>query len=101
MDLTPDTVSVEYEVVALERFERGPIMAVADVLLRIADVEVVVKGITMRRDGAEHARVTVPTYRHPRTGEWKPSLDLPPVVWAAISTEIAETVTGRPARLVA
>ncbi|MBP2315978.1 hypothetical protein [Azospirillum soli] len=95
-----DRVTVEYEVVAVERFGRGPILAVASVLIDIAGVHVLIEGITMRRAEGGQADITVPTYRHPRTGEWKPALDLPAKVWAAISVEVAERATGRVAQLV-
>lgn len=95
-----DLVTVEFEVMEVERFDRGPIMAVASVLLSVAGVHVLLEGVTMRRVEGGQADITAPTYRHPRTGEWRPALDLPAKVWAAVSLEVAERVTGAKGKVV-
>lgn len=96
-----ETVTVEYEVVEMERFDRGPIMAVATVGLSIAGVEVLLRGVTMRRADAGYADVQPPQFRDPGTGRWCPSVVLPKKVWDAIAVEIGGVVAGRTARLVA
>ena len=95
-----DLVTVEFEVVEVERFDHGLIMAVASVLFDVAGVHVLVEGVTMRRAPGREADIAAPTYRHPRTGEWRPALDLPAKVWEAVSIAVAERVTGRVARVV-
>lgn len=96
-----DTIDVSYRVESVERFDHGQILAIASVLLEIAGVEVRLNGVTVRRDGAEHVRVIPPAYRHPRSGAWLSAIDIPAEVWDAVSVEITEALTGRPARLVA
>lgn len=95
-----DRAMVEFEVIELERFDRGPILAVASVLIGIEGVNVLVEGVTVRRAGNGLVDVTVPTFRHPRTGAWRPALDLPAKVWEAVSVEVAGRVTGVKAHVV-
>lgn len=93
-----DRVTVEYEVTEVERIDRGPIMAVASVKLSVAGVELLLQGITLRRANAGHADILPPTFRCPRTGRWFAGVILPEEVWGAIAVEVAERVTGHPAR---
>lgn len=49
--MSADTTAVTFEVVEVERFGRGPIMADARVRVEIAGIELELQGVTMRRNG--------------------------------------------------
>lgn len=93
-----DSIDIAYRVEAIERFDRGPIIAVAAVALEIAGVELRINGVTMRRGEGGSAAVLTPNTRHPRTGAWMPAVELPDAVWCALAIEIGAEVTGRPVR---
>lgn len=95
-----DTVPVSFEVLEVERFDRGPIMADARVRVEIAGIELELQGVTMRRSGRGAADIIPPQFRCPRTGRWFPAVVLPQELWDAIATEIGEAVTGKVVRLV-
>ena len=95
-----DTLPVTFEVLEVERIERGTILAAACVRVEIQGVEVLVQGVTMRRDGQNRANINPPQFRDPRTGNWYPAVVLPQELWDAIALEIGARVTGQRTELV-
>ena len=85
--MTDDTASIEFELISVEPCKREPVRAVAAVRLSIEGVELVANGFTLEVRAGK-VSVIGPRYRHPVTGAWCPSLDLPDELMAAIAHAI-------------
>jgi len=95
-----DTTTVEFELIEVQRIDRGPIIATAHVCVILDGVEVVVQGLTVRRCKDGTADVSAPVYRCPRTGSWLPAVVLPQKLLDAIALEVLHAATGYRAQLV-
>ncbi len=93
-------VDVDLRLVKVERCRRGAIIAVADVLVTVGDIDILVAGWTVTKHRDE-ITVQVPRYRHPATGEWSEAIDIPPPLMEAIGYEIGIAAGFRPADEVA
>lgn len=93
-----ETLTVSYRVMGVEAVRRASaVKALATVLLEISGIEILLQGITVRRQGKSGVMVEVPQFRHPDTGEWLPCIALPDEVGAAIAEEVLELATAKTA----
>ncbi len=93
-------VDVDFRLVKVERCRRGAIVAVADVLVTVGDIDIMVAGWTVAKHRDE-VTVRVPSYRHPATGKWSACIDIPPPLMEAIGYEIGIAAGFTPADEVA
>lgn len=93
-----DSVLVDYEVLGLEPIRRpGRVVAVANVMLSFAGAEVLVQGLTIRRQPGGALVVNGPVWKHPATGKTYPALRLPPELAKALADELFTMLAQRAA----
>lgn len=85
--MTAETVPVRFEVLGVERVDRGRLVALANVLVDVAGVELTLQGVQVVRE-ADGVVVRAPAFRHPRDGRWLPAVLLPPELRDAIGAEV-------------
>ncbi len=72
-----ETVSVRFEVLAIERVNRGRLVGLAVVEIEIAGINLKLVGIQIVQHSPHVLECNPPTFRHGRTGEWLPAVILP------------------------
>ena len=84
-----ETAEITFEVIKIERFRKGQVIAIAEAIITINGIDLLTKGWTISKS---HEGVTcrVPVHRRPDTGEWCSSLDLPLNVMEAVGLAVLE-----------
>lgn len=88
---TDDTVSVQFEVLAIERVNRGRLIALSAVEIEIAGITLTLQGVQIVRRADNTVVCNPPVFRHARSGEWLPAVVLPPELARAIAAEVLRT----------
>jgi hypothetical protein len=92
-----ETASVQIEVLEIERVAGcGKLVAVANVLVAIHDIEVILQGCQIRvtEDGRYCAQA--PRWRHPRNGVWYPCIVADKSLTAALGNELVAAMEATP-----
>ena len=83
-------VAVRFTVAGVEPVrDRGSLIALAVVVLEVADVPFTLQGVQVHRRAGGGVEVRSPVWRHPRTGAWLPGVLLPPELADALAREVA------------
>ena len=85
---TDGTVPVRFEVLAIERVNRGRLIGISAVEVDIAGISLTLQGIQIMRRADNTLECSSPVFRHARTGEWLPAVVLPPELSRAIAAEV-------------
>jgi hypothetical protein len=83
-----DSVPVSFEVVGIERCDRGRLIGLAIVALDVAGASLVLQGVRIERDRGGGLTCAAPTWRHPKDGRSLPCLLLPPELTDAIAAAV-------------
>lgn len=88
-----ETIGIEYRVLGVEKCTgSGRLLAVASVLVVIADVELVLQGCQVRLSADGRYIGGAPRWRHPRTAEWLPCVVLPEPLATALGQELTNAM---------
>ncbi|NBC34753.1 MAG: hypothetical protein GVY13_18935 [Alphaproteobacteria bacterium] len=86
-----ESISVGFEVHAVERVNAGKLVALAEVGITVEGVEFRIQGVRVMRLPTGLLAVEAPRFRRPG-GEWVPAVTLPEELKQAIADEILSMV---------
>lgn len=90
-DIASESISVAFEIHAVERVNAGKLVALAEVGITVEGVEFRVQGVRVMRLPTGLLAVEAPRFRRPG-GEWVPAVTLPAELKQAIADEILAMV---------
>ena len=90
-DESSESISVGFEIHAVERVNAGKLVALAEVGITVEGVEFRIQGVRVMRLPTGMLAVEAPRFRRPG-GEWVPAVTLPPELKQAIADEILAMV---------
>lgn len=70
-------------------------LALANVTVEIAGIELTLQGVQVVRGGDGSLGCRAPTFRHPRTGKWLPAVMLPAELSRAVAAEVITAFEGQ------
>lgn len=90
-----ESVPVRFEVLGTEPVHgAGRLVALANVALDVAGLELTLQGVSVTRDGRGALAVRGPVWRHPGSGRWLPALLLPDELQQAIGNAVLALAAG-------